>query len=231
MKRSEVNEIIEKGLAFLKRMKFYLPVWATWPAKKWAKIGHEADEIRQGQLGWDVTDFCSGDFNRFGLLLFTIRNGRLLKKPNPMVKDYCEKLLILRKKQMTPNHFHWFKMEDIINRGGGLFVMELWNSNRKTEALDTKSPVHVSIDGIMTTVQPGKRLELLPGQSITLPPFLYHRFWGEPDKDMVLAGEVSRVNDDAGDNRFAEPLPRFPAIEEDEAAKYLLCTEYPSAKK
>lgn len=46
----------------------------------------------------------------------------------------------------------------------------------------------------------------------------------------VLAGEVSRVNDDTNDNRFLEPLPRFPAIEEDEAPLHLLCTEYPPAQ-
>jgi D-lyxose ketol-isomerase len=42
----------------------------------------------------------------------------------------------------------------------------------------------------------------------------------------VLVGEVSSVNDDASDNRFAEPIGRFPAIEEDEAPLYLLCTDY-----
>ena len=34
------------------------------------------------------------------------------------------------------------------------------------------------------------------------------------------------VNDDTRDNRFLEPLGRFPAIEEDEEPLYLLCNEY-----
>ena len=35
------------------------------------------------------------------------------------------------------------------------------------------------------------------------------------------------VNDDATDNRFWEPIGRFPDIVEDEPAEALLCTEYP----
>jgi D-lyxose ketol-isomerase len=35
------------------------------------------------------------------------------------------------------------------------------------------------------------------------------------------------VNDDAADNRFWEPIGRFPEIEEDVPAEALLCTEYP----
>jgi D-lyxose ketol-isomerase len=45
----------------------------------------------------------------------------------------------------------------------------------------------------------------------------------------VLAGEVSAVKDDERDNRFLEPIGRFPAIEDDEPAKYLLRGEYPPA--
>jgi D-lyxose ketol-isomerase len=36
-------------------------------------------------------------------------------------------------------------------------------------------------------------------------------------------------NDDNTDNFFLEELGRFPAIEEDEPAYRLLCTEYPAA--
>jgi len=44
-----------------------------------------------------------------------------------------------------------------------------------------------------------------------------------------LVGEVSRVNDDEKDNRFLDPIGRFPQIEEDEPSLYLLCNEYPVA--
>jgi D-lyxose ketol-isomerase len=65
---------------------------------------------------------------------------------------------------------------------------------------------------------------LSPGESITLPPYCYHAFWGA--ESHVLVGEVSTVNDDSADNRFYEPVGRFPAIEEDEAPLYLLVNDY-----
>ena len=42
----------------------------------------------------------------------------------------------------------------------------------------------------------------------------------------MLIGEVSMVNDDHSDNKFTEPLGRFPTIEEDEPPVYLLCGDY-----
>ena len=50
--------------------------------------------------------------------MFTIRNGTFegLKKENG--KTYAEKVLITRENQVTLTHFHYQKMEDIINRGG-----------------------------------------------------------------------------------------------------------------
>jgi hypothetical protein len=74
---------------------------------------------------------------------------------------------------------------------------------------------------------PGEVVDLSPGESITLPPRLYHEFWAE--RASVLIGEVSAVNDDTTDNRFAEPVGRFPEIEEDEPILHYLCNEYPPA--
>ena len=39
-------------------------------------------------------------------------------------------------------------------------------------------------------------------------------------------GEVSAVNDDATDNRFYDPVGRFPEIEEDESPLHLLASDY-----
>jgi hypothetical protein len=230
MKRSEINARIDQAIAFCNDQNFHLPKWATWSPDNWKNVGHEADEIRRRLLGWDLTDFGSGEYERKGLLLFTIRNGEMTETPDRMVKDYCEKLLLMDEEQITPMHFHWSKMEDIINRGGGNMVIELWNADPDTEQLDEVNEVTVSVDGIERTVPAGGKVVLEPGESITLPPYMYHTFYGQAGKGMVLGGEVSRVNDDAHDNRFHEPLPRFPEIEEDEPAKYLLCTEYPAAE-
>jgi hypothetical protein len=227
MKRSEINRLLREALRFCEQQNFHLPQWARWSPDAWSRVGPEADEIRRRLLGWDVTDFGRGDFERFGLVLFTIRNGEPSDGPDALVKDYCEKLLIVAEGQVTPTHFHWSKMEDIINRSGGRLVLQLWQADRTSEALDERSPVRVSIDGIEREVPPGGEVVLDPGESITLAPYMYHNFYAEPGSGKVLAGEVSRVNDDANDNRFVEPLGRFPQIEEDEPAELLLCNEYP----
>lgn len=58
---------------------------------------------------------------------------------------------------------------------------------------------------------------------------MYHDFELEPGTGPVLLGEVSMSNDDNTDNRFYQPIGRFPEIEEDEAPYRLLCNEYPKA--
>jgi D-lyxose ketol-isomerase len=108
-----------------------------------------------------------------------------------------------------------------------VLAIQLWNADLKSEKLDRRGAVRVSVDGIEKTVKAGGTVQLQPGESITLPPYCYHRFYAVKGTGRVLGGEVSRVNDDSGDNRFFEPLPRFPALEEDEQPLYLLCNEYP----
>lgn len=86
--------------------------------------------------------------------------------------------------------------------------------------------VSITVDGIKRTFPAGYELRLKPGQSVTLPQRMYHRFWGEVDMGTVLVGEVSMCNDDEHDNRFFDVVGRFPAIEEDELPVRLLCNEY-----
>ena len=64
-------------------------------------------------------------------------------------EPYAEKIMIVEENQETPLHFHWSKMEDIINRGGGNLVLELYNSTANEEP-DT-TPVHFKTDGIKRT--------------------------------------------------------------------------------
>lgn len=228
MKRSELNAILRECKDFLTRMNFHLPEWAHWSPEDWAVAGHEYDEVRDNFLGWDITDFGLGEFERIGLLLFTIRNGNA--RLEKYVKPYCEKILICGDGQITPTHYHWQKMEDIICRAGGRLIVRVWNGSDDGARLDT--PVNVNVDGHVFQVEAGGIVELAPGQSITLPPYQYHEFWGAPDmgEKLVLVGEVSAVNDDERDNRFhADNIGRFPAIEEDEPPLHLLCTEYPPA--
>ena len=225
MKRSEINQIMADAVKFIDKMNFKLPPFAFWGPADWKTKGHEYDEIRDNMLGWDITDFGNGDYARIGLLMFTIRNGNFSQEKYR--KPYAEKLLIVEEEQVTPYHFHWSKMEDIINRGGGNLFIQVYNSTPAGEKAD--SPVQVSCDGRNYTVEAGTIIKLTPGESISLPAGLYHKFWGEKGSGKVLVGEVSKVNDDRVDNRFYDPAGRFPTIEEDEAPLYLLCNEYPLA--
>lgn len=225
MKRSEINKLMSDALAFMGDMKFLMPPFATWLPKDWRAKGAEASEIVTSELGWDITDFGSGDFEKIGLVIFTIRNGTFAELKKPQGKIYAEKILIVQENQVTPTHFHHQKMEDIINRGGGNLLIELWNSTPNKTLADT--PVTVSLDGVRTTLPAGGIVTLKPGDSICLTQNLFHRFWGELGHGTVLVGEVSRVNDDHVDNFFYDGVGRFPAIEEDVEPLHLMIMDYP----
>ena len=123
MKRSEINAIIREAEAFMRDMNFHLPPFARWTLDEWQPVGSEAGEIVENGLGWDITDFGLGDFHKRGLLLITLRNGNAADAAKQHGKLYCEKIMIVEANQITPLHFHWKKMEDIINRGGSKLLV------------------------------------------------------------------------------------------------------------
>lgn len=230
MKRSEINSILRESIDFFKRENFHLPPFAWIKPGEWGKALEKGREIIEGGLGWDVTDFNLGDFYRTGIFLFTLRNGapdagregeeRPFSKTSS--KTYCEKVIHMRDGQTCPTHYHISKMEDIINRGGETLCFELHMAGEDGKSY-SKENFTISRDGVETGCGPGEVVKLQPGESITLPPRLYHSFWAEGGD--VLVGEVSKVNDDANDNFFYVDIPRFIDIEEDEEPLYLLCHE------
>ena len=222
MKRSAVNAILRRGKRFIEDQHFHLPPFAYWSPDDWRERGAEVRGIVEVRLGWDVTDFGGGDFERSGLLLFTLRNGNPEDLKRGRGKLYAEKILVIEEDQVTPFHFHWDKTEDIINRGGGKLMLQVYNAAEDGELAN--ADVSVSVDGIERVVPAGGTVALEPGESITVTSGLYHKFWAA--EGPVLAGEVSLVNDDDADNRFYEALGRFPQIEEDERPLHLLCTDY-----
>ena len=228
MKRSEINRALREMEAMCREYRCYLPPFCSFAPERWAKLGHEWDEVRDCALGWDITDYGLGDFDRVGFSLITLRNGNRAQ-PERYPRAYAEKLLYLREGQYAPNHFHWFKTEDIINRGGGnVLIRVFWST--PDEALDRVTDVTVHTDGLARRVAAGAQIRLTPGESIHIPQRLYHDFTVEPGTGPVLLGEVSQCNDDNTDNRFNPPVGRFPKIEEDEPPYRLLCNEYPKAK-
>ncbi len=228
MKRSEINNALKQMEAMCQKHHCCLPSFCHSSPAQWQTLGHEYDEIRDCMLGWDITDYGIGDFNKTGLSLITLRNGNSHMK-NKYPKVYAEKLLYLKEGQYSPNHFHWFKTEDIINRGGGNVLIQIYNS-LPDESIDYESDVTVSIDGHKKTVSAGSVIRLCPGESIYIPQYLYHDFSVEEGSGDVLLGEVSQCNDDNSDNHFTPSVGRFPHIEEDEEPYRLLCNEYPVAK-
>ncbi len=223
MKRSRVNDIIRDADAFIRSFGYIMPPFAYWTPEEMKARSESSRGIFDARLGWDITDYGQGRFDEFGLFLFTVRNGRLedMRKGAGML--YAEKIMISRKDQLSPMHRHAIKTEDIINRGGGKLVLELFMSDRDG-GVDPKAEVSVPVDGTVRKLPPGGLLKLDPGESVTLFPGVWHAFWGE-GKD-VLIGEVSTVNDDLTDNIFREPIGRFSEIEEDVPPLHLLVSDY-----
>ncbi|MGI9370497.1 MAG: D-lyxose/D-mannose family sugar isomerase [Ruegeria sp.] len=221
MKRSDINHIKTEAQAFIHSFGAVLPPFAFWPVEELSSP--KAQSIRDRGLGWDITDYGQGRFDELGLFLFTLRNGDVNDLNQGRGMLYAEKLLISRENQLSPMHRHNVKAEDIINRGGGDLIMELYPP-APDGSIDRSSGVTVPSDGCPVSVQPGERLRLAPGQSVTLMPGVWHAFWAEQGD--CLIGEVSTVNDDKTDNVFEKPLPRFSDIEEDADKEFLLVSDY-----
>lgn len=223
MKRSEINAAIGWAKDFLARNNIRLPALAYWSPDELRARAAELGTVRRLELGWDITDFGSGDFGKVGAVLYTVRNG-LADDPSVGV-PYCEKYILMKDGQHLPNHYHVFKSEDIINRAGGEISVRLWNADRASGRM-LESDVMVMMDGIERRFRPGEEIVVRKGESITLAPYIAHVFGPRPGSGDVVVGEVSKVNDDHTDNYFLDPVARFADIDEDEAPVHLLCNEY-----
>lgn len=144
---------------------------------------------------WDITDFGLGNFGACGLTLVN-----LAEQP-----EYCEKLMYVRKNQVTPHHYHASKKEDIICRWGRLAI----------EFAKTSPTLRLQVNGEFRNIPTDKPLILVSGERITLTHGVEHAFWA--DSAYGIVGEVSTANDDTNDNFFRDPaVGRFSRIEEDE---------------
>lgn len=146
---------------------------------------------------WDVTDFGLGDFARCGLVLVN-----LAEQP-----EYCEKLMYVRHRQVTPRHYHAGKKEDIICRWGRLAI----------ELPSDQPTVRLQVNNEWRDVPTDRLLILGAGERVTLTRTVLHAFWA--DSEYAIVGEVSTANDDTNDNFFEnKDIGRFSRIEEDEPA-------------
>ena len=71
MKRSEINRALREMEAMCAREHCYLPPFCHFTPEQWQGLGHEYDEVRDCMLGWDITDYGLGDFDKVGFSLIT----------------------------------------------------------------------------------------------------------------------------------------------------------------
>jgi D-lyxose ketol-isomerase len=224
MRRSALDSAIDAARSACARFGYALPPFAAWTPADALDHPRELAAMARAGLGWAVAEFTPGRFESDGLVVFTVRMGDPSLLGSGSGKLYGEKVLVARDGQRTPHHFHVVKTEDIINRGGGRFVVELVGVDRQGHP--TGQPVDVVKDVAVVRVPPGGRVVLEPGESIQLDPYVAHAFWAEGGT--VLAGEVSLVNDDATDNHFIPSLPAPAPVEEDGTARYVTVRDLPS---
>ena len=225
MKRSQINQAIHWAQELCAKHHITLPDFARFTPDRteFAKSGRE--NIVKTMLGWDVTDFGTDDFEHCGAVLFTVRNGSVYD--SNVGTPYAEKYIFMRdgQEQEIPLHYHISKTEDIINRAGGILCVQLFAAGEDGTP-DPDKNVTVYRDGVRCEVTGGTTVEITNGNSITLTPFLYHRFYTKKGSGDLVVGEVSKINDDNKDNVFAKPQERFCGVDEDEAPIRLLVNEY-----
>jgi D-lyxose ketol-isomerase len=222
MKRSFVEARIDAMLALCARHGVRLPPFASWSAEEYLADPDAARRIARAGLGWNVVEFKPGAFLSDGLSVFTLRMGDWRDLAKGRGRLYAEKALMAEDGQRTPHHYHIVKTEDVLNRGGARFVVELFKVDRSGAPL--KERFRVLKDVKTLDLGPGDRVVLEPGESLTLEPFVAHAFWAEGGA--VLAGEVSLANDDASDNYFLPALAPPAPIEEDRAKRYVTVRDH-----
>ena len=94
MKRSQVNAALTWAKELLAKNNIHLPEYAYWDMDTWKANKDRLDTVRSVMLGWDITDFGTGDFDRIGSVLYTVRNGKM--DDADVGVPYCEKYLLFR---------------------------------------------------------------------------------------------------------------------------------------
>jgi D-lyxose ketol-isomerase len=105
-------------------------------------------------------------------------------------------------------------------------MIQLYNAN-DDESMNETTPGTVYCDAVRKSFEAGQVFEIPHGQSLTIVPRLYHRFWAKDDGDVLVGGEISTISVPKTDNRFGGNARRFVPIEEDVAPTYLLNIDYP----
>ena len=225
MKRSEINAVIKWAEDLTAKHQITLPDFARFAPDKAEMADPARKNIVETMLGWDVTDFDLGDFSKCGAVLFTVRNGSIYD--DSVGTPYAEKYIFMKdgNEQEIPIHYHILKTEDIINRAGGILVVQVYMAG-EDGLPDPNKDVVLYRDGVRYVAKAGELIEITNGNSITLTPYVYHRFYTKTGTGDLVIGEVSKINDDNTDNVFASPRERFCSGIEDDPIYRLFVKEY-----
>ncbi len=222
MRRSFIDARIDEMQALCDRHGVKLPAFSRWGDAEFRSNPDAAELIAARGLGWNVVEFHPGAFATKGLTLFTLRMGDWRDLETKRGRLYAEKAIMSLDGQRAPHHYHVVKTEDLVNRGGARFVVELFQVDAAGEP--TKNRFRVTKDVAVLELGPGDQVRLEPGESLTLEPHIAHAFWAEGG--VALAGEVSLANDDLSDNYFVPPLAPPEPIAEDAPARHVTVRDY-----
>ena len=164
-------------MALSDRQGVKLPPFALWSEADYRANPGPAGLIAARGLGWNVVEFMPGAFATDGLTLFTLRMGDWRDLDLGPGRLYAEKAIMCEDGQRAPHHYHVVKTEDIVNRGGARFVVELFKVDRNGEPV--KERFRALKDVRVLDLAPGDRVRLGPGESLTLEPYVAHAFWAE----------------------------------------------------
>ena len=89
MKRSQINNAIDKAKCVLEKQKITLPMFGYWTIDDWNINKDRTKLIRDIMLGWDVTDFGSDNFLKTGAVCSLLETVMYLikTKERPMLKS------------------------------------------------------------------------------------------------------------------------------------------------
>ena len=225
MKRSRINEILREGDAFIRSFGYVMPPFAYWSPEELRARKPRASS-RRGSAGTSPTTGKTSSTNS-ACSCSQSRNGRAEDLARGQGMLYAEKIMISRKNQLSPMHRHVVKAEDIINRGGGKLVLELFMPDAEGNIDHAGRGARCRADGVMRKLPRRRASEARAGRKRD----------ASAGRVAWILGRGRRCADrrsfDGQRRSDRQYLPRpdrhaSPQIEEDEAPLHLLVSDYDS---
>ncbi len=193
---------------------FRLPPFAYLMPSEWLTKSASYSELRHNGLGWMCTDFGA---DHGAVIRFILRRGD--PEAEKYRKPYSEEIFMCRKGTSVPPHCHLSRMQDIVNRGGGVLTVRILGTRKGMENVTLRK------DGFTFTVHQYGLVKLCEGESLTIPAGCIHEICA--DGDDVAVSEISTFMCITSDDYFTVRKPaRSLKLEEDEPPYRLLISDY-----